>query len=84
MTPTSYRLTGDGLEDARFPTLAEAQEVQIATEYGGDGYFVPRIEESADEPNTTAADYLAAAWSDYPGPVPAGTDPDDWFAQCDG
>lgn len=82
MTPTSYRLTGDGLEDARFPSLADAQEVQIATEYGGDDYFVPRIEESADAPNTTAADYLAAVWPDYPGPVPAGTDPDDWFAGC--
>ncbi|HBB75930.1 MAG TPA: hypothetical protein DC048_15970 [Planctomycetaceae bacterium] len=79
---TSWKLTGDGLEDCRFPTLADAQEVQTATEYAGDGYFAPRITASNDPPNTTAADYLAAVWPDYPGPVPAGTDPDDWFAGC--
>lgn len=79
----SYKLTGDGLEDARFATRAEAEEVQTATEYGGDGYFVPRIEESSDPPNTTAADFMAAVWPEYPGPVPAGTDPEEWFAQCD-
>lgn len=76
----SYRLTGDGLEDARFPSLADAQEVQVASEYAGDYYFAPQIEESSDEPNTTAADFMAAVWPEYPGPVPAGTDPEEWFA----
>lgn len=79
---TSYRLTGEGLEDARFPSLADAQEVQTATEYGGDGYFTPRIEESDDAPNMTAAEFMAAVWPEYPGPCPIGTDPEDWFAQC--
>lgn len=85
---TSYRLTGgdsnggDDLEEARFPTLADAKQVQEATEYGGDGYFTPQIVESDDPPNTTADDYLYAAWPDYPGPCPEGTDPEEWFAQC--
>jgi len=83
-TPKSYRLetngADDGLEDARFATLAEAQELVTATEYGGDGYLVPKIVPSDDEPNITAADFLAAAWPEYPGPCPEGTDPEDWFA----
>lgn len=82
MPATSWKLDGDGLEDARFPSLADAQEVQIATIYGGDGYFAPQIAESDDPPNTTAAEWLAAVWADYPGPVPPGVDPDEWFAQC--
>lgn len=82
--PASWKLDArghdDGLEECRFATLAEAEEVQIATEYGGDGYFTPRIVESDDPPNITAADFLAAAWPEYPGPVPAGVDPEEWFA----
>ena len=82
--PNSYRLIGgewqDELEAARFPTREQADEVQVASEFGGCGYFAPRVVESDDEPNTTAGDYMAAVWSDYPGPVPEGVDPVDWFA----
>jgi len=84
MNPKSYKLSTGGddedLEEARFATLAEAQELVTATEYGGDGYCRPKIAPSDDAPNITAADYLAAAWPEYPGPCPAGTDPDEWFA----
>lgn len=73
----------DDLEECRFPTREQAEEVAIAAEYGGDGYMVPVVMESTDPPNITAEDYLAAAWPDYPGPVPAGVDPTDWFAGCD-
>jgi hypothetical protein len=81
----SYRLIHaewqDDLDAARFPTLEQAKEVETATEFGGDGYFAPRVVESDDEPNTTATEFITAAWPDYPGPVPAGVDPADWFAQ---
>ena len=79
----SFRLKticDDDLAEARFPTREQAEELKIATEYGGDGYFTATIVECDDEPNTTAADYLAAAWPEYPGPVPAGVDPEEWFA----
>lgn len=85
---TSFRLIpcdeGDELYTARFPTREQAEEVATATEYAGDGYFAPRVAESDEPANTTAADYMAAVWSDYPGPVPAGVDPCDWFAgECE-
>jgi hypothetical protein len=80
----SYRLIHaewqDELDAARFPTLEQAKEVETATEFAGDGYFAPRVAESDDAPNTTAADFMAAVWPEYPGPVPAGVDPVDWFA----
>ena len=79
---TSYKLTGTGQDDldaARFPAREQAEEVATATEYAGDGYTVARVAESDDAPNTTATDFMAAVWSDYPGPVPAGVDPADWF-----
>ena len=82
--PNSYRLIHaewqDELEAARFPTLEQAKEVETATEFAGDGYFAPRVVESDDEPNTTATEFITAAWPGYPGPVPAGGDPADWFA----
>jgi hypothetical protein len=70
----------DQLEEARFPTRDDAQEVADATIYGGDGYMIPAVVESDDEPNITAADYMAAVWPDYPGRCPEGVDPEEWFA----
>ena len=69
----------DDLEEARFPTREQAQEVSDACEHGGDGYFSCRVLESEDEPNTTASDYLSVAWPDYPGPPPAGVEWADWI-----
>jgi len=83
----SYRLMGVDYQDetaaARFPTREQAQEVATATEFASGEYFTPRVVESDDAPNTTAADFMAAVWSDYPGPVPEGVDPADWFAGDD-
>ena len=80
----SYRLTGVDYQDetaaARFHTREQAEEVATATEFAGGEYFAPRVVESDDAPNTTATDFMAAVWSDYPGPVPEGVDPADWFA----
>jgi len=80
----SYRLVCYGqdeqLEEARFATRAEAEEVATATEYGGDGYLRPKVVESADPPTISAGDYMAAVWPEYPGPCPAGTDTDEWFS----
>lgn len=82
--PRSYRLdtrgNGGDLDDARFPTLADAEEVQEATEYGGDGYFAPKVVPCDDAPNMTAAEYLAGAWPEYPGKRPEGVDPEEWFS----
>ena len=79
----SYRLTGVDYQDettaARFPTREQAQEVATATEFAGGEHFAPRVVESDDEPNTTATDFMASVWADYPGPVPAGVDPAEWF-----
>ena len=80
----SYRLDthgqDDDLEEARFPTREQAQEVVDATEYAGDSYFLPRIVPSDDNPTTTATDYLKAVWADYPGPCPEGISPCEWFS----
>jgi hypothetical protein len=80
----SYRLMGVDYQDetaaARFPSREQAEEVAIATEYASGEFFTPRVAESDDEPTTTATDFLTAVWSDYPGPVPEGVDPADWFA----
>lgn len=77
----------DQLEEARFPTREDAQEVADATIYGGDGYLVPTVMESDDPATITAADYMAAVWPDYPGRCPEGVDPEEWFAgewwRCD-
>lgn len=70
----------DQLEEARFPSREDAQEVADATIYGGDGYMIPSVMESDDPPTITAADYMAAVWPDYPGRCPAGVDPEEWFA----
>ena len=81
----SYRLMGVDYQDettaARFPTREQAEEVATATEYASGEYYAPRVVESDDEPNTTATEFLTAVWSDYPGPVPEGVDPADWFSR---
>lgn len=80
--PRSYRVDTFGmdesLDEARVATLAEAEEIAMAIEYGGDGYTRPVISESDDPPTMAAADYLAV-WPEYPGRCPEGVDPEEWF-----